>query len=261
MELTMASQDDATPWEIPAPAVSEPGDATLPGREFFSQLGIVRRKPGRRDAPPTLSKSCSDKLSLKQSTSLLSSLLSLLIEPQNAYIDTLILPESQYSQTGCERAFSRNGRMKKLDGRCWSEGFTFQPFNIETTDVEFRFSRKSVSKLSSKISPSSLSTAWSCSGVEESIIGGVIQGRKSTDPRGASKMSRRQMWLAVKAVVDQLEHHSRVHQILSARIYRDIKSRECLAARRKVKIDTQTEALSGWVSHEADSGFQLDLDS
>ena len=114
MELTMAAQDDASPWPTPdyAPASAASSDATLPGRAYFSQLGIVRRKPARGDAPPTLSKSCSDKIALKQSTSLLSSLAALLVDPKGAYIDTLVLPLSQYSSTACERAFAASGRME-----------------------------------------------------------------------------------------------------------------------------------------------------
>ena len=46
MELIMASQADATPWVLPEP----PDYAThfsdsLKGRGYFSELGIVRRKP------------------------------------------------------------------------------------------------------------------------------------------------------------------------------------------------------------------------
>jgi tRNA-specific adenosine deaminase 1 len=40
MELVMNSQEDATPWENP------PTD--MPGRGGFSQLGVVRRKPGKQ---------------------------------------------------------------------------------------------------------------------------------------------------------------------------------------------------------------------
>lgn len=49
MELTMLAQEDATPWER-IPETTESGlittDNTLKGRGFFSDLGIVRRKPG-----------------------------------------------------------------------------------------------------------------------------------------------------------------------------------------------------------------------
>ncbi|KAI0423085.1 adenosine deaminase/editase [Xylaria grammica] len=174
MELTMASQADATPWAIPTvsppgplsspsiasdPAPLEP-DMILPGRAFFSQLGIVRRKPSRGDAPPTLSKSCSDKLSLHQCTSLLSSPTSLLVSPDHTYISTLILPASQYSASGCRRAFSdgqgqdendkgvnsQQARMAPLavENQSWNRegGYKFRPFDVKTTDLEFAFSRR-----------------------------------------------------------------------------------------------------------------------
>ena len=47
MELTMNAQDDATPWPIPSEDASgiDESTETLKGRGYFSQLGIVRRKP------------------------------------------------------------------------------------------------------------------------------------------------------------------------------------------------------------------------
>ena len=47
MELTMCDQDDATPWPLDKEsAITSMDDGKLKGREQFSQLGIVRRKPG-----------------------------------------------------------------------------------------------------------------------------------------------------------------------------------------------------------------------
>lgn len=186
MELTMASQADATPWTVatipqketspaPVPVAITPEPAThLRGRAYFSQLGIVRRKPSRGDAPPTLSKSCSDKLSLRQCISLLSSPSSLVVSPDHAYISTLILPKSQYSASACWRAFSdgqgqdeygkeagsQQARMAPLQdsSRGWGGGYKFQPFSVETTDFEFAFSRQSTT-----ISPSSSLLPSRCS--------------------------------------------------------------------------------------------------
>lgn len=172
MELTMAAQTDASPWEIPIPPASPvplssssspPAGPTptltptLPGRAYFSLLGAVRRKPSRGDAPPTLSKSCSDKLALKQCTSLLSSTTSLLVSP--AYLRALILPAAQHDEVGCRRAFSDvvgEGRMASLKtNRTWSStttaaaitgGYAFHPFEVRTTDLEFKFSRREVAR-------------------------------------------------------------------------------------------------------------------
>lgn len=226
MELTMASQTDATPWAIPPSnhtpnPIKEPDTNTLllPGRAYFSQLGIVRRKPSRSDAPPTLSKSCSDKLALHQCTSLLSSPTSLLVSPENAYINTLILPESQYSVSGCRRAFSDGrtpnddegdkgvavgqARMAPLaisdqenqDQQQFGGGYAFRPFKIKTTDLEFAFSRRSPTTTTTitpttpgpnptshpnKITPSNLATAYTASGRSETTLNGVLQGRKAS---------------------------------------------------------------------------------
>ncbi|KAL4896637.1 putative tRNA-specific adenosine deaminase [Aspergillus ambiguus] len=151
MELCMASQDDATPWEIETsdaeltPTSSSHTGTLLDGRGFFSRLGIVRRKPARADAEPTRSKSCSDKLALRQVSSLLSYESSLLVATtKNAYLEGVILPEEEISQVACERAFSERGRMRELAGRFWSTrsgiadplqsellyGYRFRPFQI-----------------------------------------------------------------------------------------------------------------------------------
>lgn len=143
----MAAQDDPRPWEIaPEPETERTespgaGAELLDGRAYFSRLGIVRRKPARADAEATLSKSCSDKLALRQVSSLLSYEASLLVAPtRNAYIEGLILPEEEISRVGCERCFSATGRMKMLNGRFWPApddsvvqyryGYRFQPFNV-----------------------------------------------------------------------------------------------------------------------------------
>ena len=48
MELTMNAQEDPTPWPVPTSAdESMDSLSNLKGRQYFSELGIVRRKPGR----------------------------------------------------------------------------------------------------------------------------------------------------------------------------------------------------------------------
>ncbi|RJE17624.1 tRNA-specific adenosine deaminase [Aspergillus sclerotialis] len=135
MELCMAAQEDSTPWEIPS--ASEPGTELLDGRAHFSRLGVVRRKPARMDADPTRSKSCSDKLALRQVSSLLSYQTSLLVAPTaNAYLAGLVLPEGEISRVGCERSFGELGRMKALNGVVWPReagegyGYRFRPFKV-----------------------------------------------------------------------------------------------------------------------------------
>lgn len=269
MELTMASQEDATPWSLPnsseAPPDSlEPSEISpsttgdvLHGRSYFSALGIVRRKPSRPDAPPTLSKSCSDKLALKQSTSLLGSLTSLLISPQNIYIHTLVLPSSQLSVTATTRAFSSSGRLEPLSGRQWDGGYAFCPFRMLSTSKEFSFSRRS----GGKPVPSNISTSWTPNG-SETMIGGTLQGRKQFNIRGAAKVCKRRMWrLALQAAL--AADKSDIANYLSPKMegdlsvqgtYRDIKGSRLLEDRRKVKRDAR-DVLAGWVRNEGGDGF------
>lgn len=269
MELVMDAQEDATPWTSPVPTVSpnvnNNSDPEIPssplalrGRSHFSHLGAVRCKPSRSDAPPTLSKSCTDKLALKQATSLLCSLTSTLISPRNAYIDSLVLPESQYVPSACKRAFSLTGRMhgltKETENR-WIGGYAWHGFTVRATRREFAWSRRAVKK-TEKPAPSTLSTVWSPRW-HESLIGGVLQGRKQFDPRGASVVSRRSMWrkaaqIAVAVGVPALL------EVLSNGDYGHVKMGDVLAARRQVKEDACTKGLNGWIRNIGDDEFSLD---
>lgn len=148
----------------------------------------------RRDAPPTLSKSCSDKLALKQCTSILSSTTSLLISPENAYLDTLILPQSQYRPEACERSFGPQGRMQPIADRIWGDGHAFHPFRVRTTNLDFSYSRRNAMANSKGESKGcNISVVWTL-GLQETLINGVLQGRKQTDPKGASALSKAKIW-------------------------------------------------------------------
>ncbi|KAJ0300008.1 uncharacterized protein N0V96_005574 [Colletotrichum fioriniae] len=290
MELTMAAQEDASPWEVPRSSSSPSGVATtttppapasrtttdttpLPGRAYFSHLGIVRRKPARGDAPPTASKSCSDKLALKQCTSLLASLTSLLVHPGNAYISSVILPESEFSATGCERAFSERGRMKAVaagEAARWKGGYRFSPFEVCTTSRDFEFSKRRVrGRLgvgAEKIAASNLAAVWTRGGgVDEGTMGGVLQGRKAFDVRGASLVSRRRMWELAAAVAERVARQGNdddegevgglLRRALDVDAYGEIKGGEMLACRREVKEAARRVALAGWVVNVGDEEF------
>ncbi|KFX99198.1 hypothetical protein O988_03991 [Pseudogymnoascus sp. VKM F-3808] len=270
MELTMAAQDDATPWAIPTPASPSATDSSMPGRGYFSNLGIVRRKPSRPDAPSTLSKSCSDKITLKQITSVLNSVTSLLISPENAYLQTLTLPESQYVTAGCERCFSPRGRLKGLEMPS-SGGYNFQDFKMMTTTREFAYSRRDAEGsplLSDAISPSNIAASWSPY-FEETLIGGVLQGRKQNDPKGASVMCKRRMWELARDIMrlldleirssreDSLSHEGEDGARKPRERYEDMKQGQLLQERMIVKSNAR-ETLKGWVRNEGDEGFTLD---
>jgi len=271
MELTMAAQEDSTPWDLPpvtAPHASDSQDSIsalplstdtpiLHVRGYFSALGAVRRKPSRPDAPLTLSKSCSDKLSLKQSTSLLSSITSLLISPQNCYIHSLILPSSQYSPIACTRAFSSTGRLSSLHGQEWDGGYAFRPFRIATTSKEFPHSRRQVLNEGEKLVPSNIAASWTPHH-NEALIGGTLQGRRQFSPKGASRVCKRRTWrlaLEISAMVSV----PAIERCLRSETYMDVKRGSLLASRRRVKEDMREAALKGWVRNEGGEDWGVEV--
>ncbi|KAL2150311.1 hypothetical protein VTH82DRAFT_7987 [Thermothelomyces myriococcoides] len=285
----MSSQDDATPWEEPPPLCPSPSSpppsssseptttttTTLLGRSFFSRLGIVRRKPSRADAPPSLSKSCSDKLALHQCTSLLCSLASLFVCPRGVYLASLVLPASQHSPAACRRCFSADppdGRMASLDAErpAWRDaGYGFHPFWVQVTEKEFEFSRRGIRAKGTagaagggrgeeiKVVASNLAVAWTAGGeVEEGLIGGVLQGRKGFDPKGASLTSRRKMWAAAVEVASTLGDKT-ILGGLAMGSYDEVKGGHLLEGRRRVKDQVRGEVLKGWLRNTGDEDFSL----
>lgn len=260
----MAEQEDSSPWPVPSaqnaaeldPSV-ETDQTSLPGRAYFSQLGVVRRKPARSDAEPTLSKSCSDKLALKQCTSLLSALTSLFVGVGGAFIDTLVIPQSRYSKAGCDRAFSARGRMAPVVGAKWHDGYAFRPFSVETTDMEFEYSRRRALEQSSRVAGSNLATVWTRSVLEDTVLGGVIRGRKPFDVRGASGVSRLQMWKTAKGLAESYNDLRHLCEHFGYSSYKGVKDGPALAARCEVKADVRARALVGWVVDDRDSDFGI----
>lgn len=281
MELTMAKQDDPTPWtSLPklsaaaetdggSPLTSSPETAAAPmhGRGHFDQLGKVRRKPSRPDAPPTLSKSCSDKLALKQCTGLLSALTSQLVWPGNVYITSLILPESEYVPEACARAFGTTGRMaplaeKRVQDRWKKDGFSFKPFEVVTTKKEFEYSKRYIMRGNNgnihEPVPSNRSCVYTARR-SEVLVNGVLEGRRWYDPRGASMVSRRSMWTSVLAIATTLGLPALSYVTMKCS-YGELKAREVLQGREKVKVDARRFALRGWVKNSGDDDWSLTED-
>lgn len=244
MELTMASQSDDTPWT--APSLPNP-TSLLRGRGYFAALGAVRTKPGRADSPPTLSKSCSDKLALRQCVSTLLSPLSLLVSPENAYIASVILHTRVFSSVACERAFGLSGRMGVLRGRDWGGGYAFRPFRVSTTEVEFQFAKAETSAVGSNIS-----AVWVRGRGAETLIGGVLQGRKQfSGARGASMLCKARIWKAVSGVAAIVGIRV-VQMAVDVAVYGALKEGASMTARNEAKEQTRA-ALGGWERNGGDS--------
>lgn len=203
MELLINSKapEDAIAWTTD-PASSSAHPAPLLGRGHFSMLGCVRRKPSRADAEPSLSKSCTDKLAVKQFTSILSFPADLFVAmSRTSFIQSIVVYHDQHDRTSYERAFGQGGRLGqvKQDGHFFEikmlpEGFPRFPFE--------KVSRVSGAMVSKKPKASNISALWiqgpggQESDVLETLVNGVKQGyRQFEERRGKeSVLCRRKMW-------------------------------------------------------------------
>jgi tRNA-specific adenosine deaminase 1 len=182
MSLTISAQSDPTPW---TPDETAP-PTHMRGRGYFSHLGVVRTKPGRADSPETFSKSCSDKLALRESLSLLLAPTAMAVRPEGCYISTLTMPEAEIDRVGCERSWGGEGRMRKLEGRSWKGGFRFTPFEVRGTGVEFPYSREQAGGAGGNVA-----AVWVKGLGAEAMINGVLQGRRAdSGVKGAGVVSR-----------------------------------------------------------------------
>lgn len=296
MELLMKAAEaagrDVSPWAA-APAASQPlndsdskqrsGSDTCedhenaklpPGRGYFSNLGALRRKPARADAEISMSRSCSDKLMLKQFTGLLSFPLDLLIERTDAaYLSRMVVYQDQHNRQGYERAFDKQGRLREAvksshDGQSEARFFEVEvlPKGFRRFEFEKAVSREDVIMQENK-KPSNISTIWIAGddengSVVEVLVNGVKQGYKQFDHREskASVVCRRKL----------LEKATRVDQLLKAdfvkrgmrqdpsRIahYSEIKSMPQRHPRRHLK-QRVFDALGGWPSKGLDDDFNI----
>lgn len=115
MSYTQSQAHDSTPWTEPSSTPwTEPcsTQSLLRGRNLFYVAGAVRTKPGRPDSPPTLSKSCSDKLCLKQALGINSCITSKIIDP--IYLDYLVMPLHKFNHDDFNRCFTRLECVKYL---------------------------------------------------------------------------------------------------------------------------------------------------
>lgn len=133
------------------------------GREFYNIKGKVRTKPGRRDSPLTLSKSCCDKLALTQVKGLLNNISSQFVNPKGFKLSQLIVPESASPELqDITRSFHQ--RLDKAE--------TFEPFEIFTTSKHASVERANPSQ-----PPSNLSLIHIPSlNIHESIMNSMKEG-------------------------------------------------------------------------------------
>ncbi len=152
--------------------------------------------------------------------------------------------------------------MAPLANKQWEGGYRFQPFTISTTQREFAYSRRGIgsARAGKKLIPSNLSTIYTPY-AQATLVSGVLQGRKQSDPRGASFISRRGIWKAVSEVYIAVLGVQVLRTVVErcGGSYVGVKEGEGrLRVRRGVKEEVLGRALRGWGRGVVDD-FRLDL--
>ena len=167
-----------------------------------------------------------------------------------------MLPASQCVKSACDRAFGQKGRMKSVLEEQWAGGYSFRPFQIRTTSREFVFSRRSVDTLRGPLKSSNVSAVWTPD-VQDTIISGILQGRKQADPRGGSAVCRMKMLQTFMDLCEVLRIPLKI-LIDSASTYSQFKDAALLSQCQAVKFYMREGALKGWVQNVEDN-FDLNL--
>ncbi|KAJ4512483.1 hypothetical protein HRR83_006999 [Exophiala dermatitidis] len=279
MEILMSSMPpgEAAPWPV-----EEDATTILQGRGHFSLLGHVRRKPARADAEPSLSKSCTDKLALKQFTSLISFPADHLVQrTENAFIRSVIVYSDQFNYDGYARAFSRSGRLCKLEHL--GQFFTVEALNPDFPRFPFSKSdAKQELRSGSKSKASNISALFIRSSqrghkdVLEILVNGVKQGYKQWDERQgkASVVSRKRLWQYALEIANTVhspknpsgrddrramndeEWHLSLERSLGQATYGAAKS----TTSRSTYIERKqlvTDFLGNWSKNQGDDGWSL----
>ena len=279
MELLMATAQaagqDISPWPTPsldtesAPSLSQPA-LPPPGRGFFSQLGALRRKPARADAEISMSKSCSDKLMLKQFTSLLSFPVDSLIEKNDqAFLTRMIVYEDQHDEVGNERALGGRGRLKDtFDSLKREERRCVRFFQVKKLPKGFRrFQFDKVAIAGEKRKATNVSAVWIAGGpgtedgIVEVLVNGVKQGyRQFAEGHGkASILCRLKMTRKALGVTELLWERSILVSGLvveDACTYSVLKAAPGRDGRRKLK-QLVLDGLGGWPANSAEDDFEV----
>lgn len=124
-EDKLINMSDDDPYQYVLPHHKE----TLRGRFNFKKKGYVRTKPGRQDSKITLSKSCSDKICIRQVISLNNAFTYKMMEDQ-IYLDYMIIPNIDLK--------SRSSLKRCFEDRLVDCPYPVHPFQILSSDIPFK---------------------------------------------------------------------------------------------------------------------------
>lgn len=180
------------------------------------------------------------------------------MNPANAYLESLILPISQYVAHASDRCFGPAGRMKPVAHRTWSGGYAFRPFKVGTTEHEFAYSRRSKPASSRELRTSNIAAVHNPH-LNEALVVGRLQGRKKLDVKGASAICGKRMWKTTLQVLAALGTPRLLQQVSDSSQVQRWKDSMLFADRQQVKADVRAKALAGWIRNDGDD-FEVELE-
>lgn len=276
MSATEAAGRDITPW----PTTTTVQDASVPplppGRGCFSNLGALRRKPARADAEISMSKSCTDKLMLKQFAGLLGFPANLFIEPSSeTFLKRMVVYEDRWNKKGYSRAFGADGRLTGIAPTIQQEyPHRIRFFEVETLPSDFRrfeFEKAAEGSDGNKSRASNISALWVAgsevsAGVVEVILNGVKQGFKQFDDRErkGSVVCRRNMAQEGLKIATRLKERFDYIGYTSATTegasicYSELKSQHARSGTALLK-EKVLDGLGGWPRKDHEDNFDVSM--
>ena len=179
-------------------------DKIIRGRAHYNLVGIVRTKPGRADSKISYSKSCSDKLCIKQVTGILNSISSLLIEP--IYILYLVVPREKYVEADFLRCFhERLQPVHKLQVLQFSRNeFPFRKVLDTDIPLPLCFVRCELNQFSQVL--------------QNGVKNGAFVKKKPPRRNGESVLCQRRLWEQARHLVGTFKDYRSLKTSDSARV-------------------------------------------
>lgn len=204
------------------------------GRMNFDKKGIVRTKPGRSDSVITLSKSCSDKLCMKQLIGITNAITSFLF-PDGIHLDYLVLPNDKLKKDDINRCFDQRF-IQKLEGE--NNIHPLEVIGYNKDDYQFHKPKKHSPDVPSQLSLLHVIPLKYTQVLNNGVKNGSFIKNKRPKTNGESIICNRQLYKKAHILLDQ-----------DIATYVDLKKTN---TRRQALKKKGRETLSDWVSTAMD---------
>lgn len=208
--------------------------AVVRGRTNFDKKGIVRTKPGRSDSVITLSKSCSDKLCMKQLIGITNAITSFLF-PDGIHIDYLVLPKEKFKEDDINRCFY-DRFFQKLEGE--NNIHPLKVIGYNNDDYKFHKPKPNSPDVPSQLSLLHVIPSKYTQILNNGVKNGSFIKNKRPKTNGESIICNRQLYKKAQVLLDQ-----------DVATYDDLKKTN---TRRQALKKRGRETLSDWVSTDMD---------